>query len=335
MSSRGDVSYRVKRAVGFIPRFTIAQLADATGLTYEQVEQVVRRMKDHEIVGTVDEAEFRGPEGEYVRRVGRPRKIYALTEDRTKRNEFFASLEAIESAVRLGSASERRPSTVYYEAALEIIRALESGEEEPLESRMHEAASLLEYGWRYEGLIPEGAEVAQAYYDLALGQLRALTGEHEVAQNLLRRARETFDNAGLGTEVRMVDERGLCLRVSRYLGKAVGSSDHIVSVGALQKAAALLEQSDFLDEPPFRLLHDSICMLLNSLPERTWEERVDEYSDELVERFLSKLDTELSVRRVESELVMTMEMEQRFQNRFGIERSGRRRPDRGDAASRR
>ena len=70
MSFHGDVSFRVKRAVSFLPRFTIAQLADATGLAYEQVEQVVRRLKDQEFVGALDEAELREPEGEYVRRVG-------------------------------------------------------------------------------------------------------------------------------------------------------------------------------------------------------------------------------------------------------------------------
>jgi len=335
MSFRGDVSFMVKRAVGFIPRFTIAQLADATGLAYEQVEQVVRRLKDHEFVSAVDEAELRELEGDYIHRVGRPRKIYALTEDRAKRNEFFASVEAIESAVSPGRASERRPSTVYYEAALEIIQALEIGEEEPLESRVDEAASLLEYGRGYEGLIPEGAEVAQAYYDVALARLRALGGEHELAQGLFRRARQEFDKAGLGTEVRVVDEGLLCLEISRQLSEAMGFSHQIVSVGALQKAAELLEQSDFLSEPPFRLLHDSICILVTMLPERTWEERVDEYSDELVDRFMSKLDTELSVRRAQSELVMTMQMEQRFQDRFGVQPSGRRRPERGDAATQR
>ena len=233
--------------------------------------------------------------------------------------------------MRLDLASERRPSTVYYQAALDIIRALESGEEEPVESRTEEAASLLEYGRRYEGLIPEGAEVAEAYYDVALGRLRALGGEHEVAQDLLRRAKERFHDSGLTTQVRMVDERLLCLEVSHHLAEAIGASDHIVSVGALCKAVELLEHCDFLDEPPFRLLHDSVRMLVRLLPERTLEERVSEF----VERSLSKLDTELSVTRVERELVMRMETEQRFQNRFGIELSRRRRPDRGDAASRR
>lgn len=335
MSSRGDVSYRVKRAVGFIPRFTIAQLADATGLTYKQIEQVVRRLKDHEFVSAVDEAELRELEGEYVRRVGRPRKIYALTEDRAKRSEFFASLEAIESAVRLGRASERRPSTMYYEAALEIIQALESGEEDLVESRMDEAASLLEYGRGYEELIPEGAEVAQVYYDIALARVRALKGEQAMARDLLQRARRRFDDLGSATQVRMVDERLLCLEISHQLSEATGSSDHIVSVGALQKAAAVLAQSDFLDEPPFRLLHDSICILVTMLPERTWEERLDDYSNELVERSLSRLESELSVRGLERELIMTMQVKQRFQDPFGLEPSRRRRPNRGHAATQR
>jgi len=219
MTRWGEVSYRVKRAIGFHGRFTIAQIADSTGLSYEQVEQVVHRLVDRGDVRRLSPEELTEAEQEVEKRVGRPRACYALTDDPARRAEFLADLEAIAAAARLESAPARRPDTPYYAAALKAIEVMEAGEEQVRLSRLKEVEELLAYGREYEAMIPEGLEVVQACYDLALARLYALGGEFAAAERSLEQAEATLARSGLEEETRRVTEQRLAVQVKQALNK--------------------------------------------------------------------------------------------------------------------
>jgi hypothetical protein len=219
MTHWGEVSYRVKRAIAFHERFTIAQLADSTGLIYEQVEQVVHRLVDRGNVRRLSPEELTKSEQEVEKRVGRPRARYILVEDPILRAEFLADLEAVAAAARLELASARRPDTPYYVAALKAVDAMEVGEEQVRFSRLKEVEKLLAYGREYEALIPEGLEVVQAYYDLALARLNTLGGEFAAAEWLLERTEATLAKAGLEEEMRRVTEWRSAVQVERVLNE--------------------------------------------------------------------------------------------------------------------
>ena len=220
MTRWGEVSYRVKRAVAFYERFTIAQLTDSTGLTYEQVEQVVHRLVNHGDVRRLLPEELTEAEEEVEKRAGRPCARYTLTEDPIRRAEFLADLEAIAAAARLELAPARRPDTPYYAAALRIIEAMETGEERVRLAHLREAEELLVYGREYESLVTEGLEDVQAYYDLALARLKTLGGEFLAAERLLERAGQTLAQVGLDEEASRVVERRLALEVEQGLDAA-------------------------------------------------------------------------------------------------------------------
>jgi len=173
MAIWGEASYKVKRAITFHERFTIAELVDATDLTYTQVEQVVQRLIKQDYVRKLEPDELNEAERVAAGKVGRPRQRYTLTYDKAKRGEFYASVEAISSAERLSSAREREPSTPYFNRAMQMIEAMERGAEPFSSARLDEGAGFLTYGRDFEGLIPEGAEIAQAYYDYAQARLEA------------------------------------------------------------------------------------------------------------------------------------------------------------------
>lgn len=302
MSFKGEVSYKVKKVIGFLPRFTVAQLVDATGLSYEQVEGVVQKLRSGGFVSVVEEPEMYEPEKEYVRSVGRPRNIYALTDDAVKRSEFFSALEAIESAVRLGRASERRPSTVYYEAALEIIQALETGEEDLDEARIEEATSLLEYGRQYEELIAEGAEVAQAYYDLALARLHAYRRRDDAAMELVREAARVFETAGLEAPVREAREVIVCTKVRREFARARDASDAIQSAAALKNALVLLDGELTAQTPFTGLLAEALHLVLAYLPSRTVEDIALETSRAIMRDMKQLAQLDVATARLERQL---------------------------------
>ena len=217
MTRWGEVSYRVKRAIAFHERFTVAQLADSTGLTYEQVEQVVHRLVNRGDVRRLSTEELTEAEREVEERVGRPRARYTLTDDPVRRVEFLADMEAVTAALRLELAPSRRPDTPYYATALKGVEAMEAGEEPVRFSRLKEIEGLLAYGREYEALTPEGLEVVQAYYDLALARLDALGGEFAAAERLLEQAEAALARSGLEEEARRVTEQRLAVQVGRAL----------------------------------------------------------------------------------------------------------------------
>ena len=266
MAFPGEVSYTVKRAITFHQRFTVAQLADATGLEYEQVEQVVQRLKRKGFVRRLVASELHEAEKTYAQKVGRPRQLYALTDDEGRRSELFAAVEAMESAVRLSGAKERTPSTVYYEAALKIVDAMETRQQPVSSSRLDEAAALLAYGREYEAMVPEGAEIAQAHYDVAQARVEALRAAHQAAEHLLTSARECFEQAGLAREAGAIDEFMLSMRVARHLATVERASDLRASVRALEEALDLLSATGMAHAPLVMLLGQALEMILANLP---------------------------------------------------------------------
>jgi len=213
----GEVSYKVKRAITFHKRFSVAELVDATDLSYGQVEQVVQRLIKQDYVRSLEDHELNPVEQTVARRVGRPRKRYTLTEDPVKREEFYAGVEAIASAERLSRAKERKPSTPYLNRAMQMIEAMERGAELPSTARLEEAAALLAYGRDFEGLIPEGAEIVQAYYDRVQARLEALRRNHPKAEDLLAQAEDAFRAAGLDEQVQQSIDLRLAFKVTQGL----------------------------------------------------------------------------------------------------------------------
>jgi len=215
MAIWGEASYKVKRAITFHERFTVAELVDATNLAYAQVEQVVQRLIKQGYVRKLKPNELNEAERAVTGKVGRPRQRHTLIEDKAKREEFYASVEAIASAERLSHAKERKPSTPYFNRAMQVIEAMERGAEPPSTARLDEAAALLAYGRDFEGLIPEGAEIVQAYYDYAQARLEAQRGNYPKAEELLAQAKEAFLAAELDERVQRTIDLELAFQASQ------------------------------------------------------------------------------------------------------------------------
>jgi hypothetical protein len=260
MTRWGEVSYRVKRAVAFQERFTVAQLTDSTGLTYEQVEQVVHRLVNHGDVRRLLPEELTEAEQQVEKRVGRPRARYTLTGDPIRRAEFLADLEAMTAAARLELAPTRRPDTPYYAAALRIIEAMEADKEQVRLAHLREAEELLVYGREYESLVTEGLEVVQTYYDLALARLKTLGGEFLAVERLLERAGQTLARMGLDEEASRVVERRLALRVERELAAVERALD-----GGRDTLAILERLRGSLLDVPWTPLLPPLCRAIDLL----------------------------------------------------------------------
>lgn len=215
MAIWGEASYKVKRAITFHERFTIAELVDATDLTYTQVEQVVQRLIKQDYVRKPKPDELNEAERAAAGKVGRPRQRYTLTDDKAKRGEFYASVEAIASTERFSRAREREPSTPYFNRAMQMIEAMDRSAESFSTDHLDEVAALLDYGRDFEGLIPEGAEIAQAYYDYAQARLEAQRGDCSKAEELLTQAEEVFRAAGLDKQVQTTVDLELALQASQ------------------------------------------------------------------------------------------------------------------------
>lgn len=215
MAIWGEASYKVKRVITFHERFTIAELVDASDLTYTQVEQVVQRLIKQDYVRKLKPDELNEAERAAAGKVGRPRQRYTLTDDKAKRGEFYASVEAIASAERLSSAREREPSTPYFNRAMQMIEAMDRSAESFSIDHSDEVAALLEYGRDFEGMIPEGAEIVQAYYDYAQARLEAHRGNYSKAEELLTQAEEVFRAAGLDEQVQTIMDIELAFQASQ------------------------------------------------------------------------------------------------------------------------
>jgi signal transduction histidine kinase len=223
MAIWGEVSYKVKRAITFHKRFSVAELVDATDLSYGQVEQVVQRLIKQDYVRSLEDHELNPAEQALARRVGRPRKRYTLTEEPVKQEEFYAGVEAIASAERLSRAKERKPSTPYFNRAMQMIEAMERGAEPLSATRLEEATSFLAYGRDFESLIPEGAEIVQAHYDFAQARLEVLLKNYSKAEELLAQVEEAFRTAGLDEQVQKSIDLRFAFKVTQGFAEITDS----------------------------------------------------------------------------------------------------------------
>lgn len=98
--------------------------------------------------------------------IGKPRRVRLYLEHRINTAVFV-------SPKMDKMFGPRKPTTVYYDAALKTIEALEQGEKEPDGAFIEETIELVKYGRRFEELVPDGVEEAQKHYDLLLERLEA------------------------------------------------------------------------------------------------------------------------------------------------------------------
>ncbi len=197
----GEVSFKVKRAITFMERFTIGQLADMTGLEYQSVETVVQRLLKE---GHITQAKPRQLEGR--KRVGRPRQTYALADDPEMVKRLYSSIEAFQIEEALTAAPDRKPSSAHFDAAVSIIDSLEAGEKETSAVSLNEAVDRLDFARRHEEMIEEGIEVASAYADFQQARLELLRGNDDETKRLLAQARSVFQESRMDGQVRLVDD---------------------------------------------------------------------------------------------------------------------------------
>jgi len=216
MAVWGEVSFKVKRAITFMERFTIGQLADMTGLEYQGVETVVQRLlKD----GYIIQAKPRQREGR--RRVGRPRQTYTLVNDPEIRKKLYSSIEAFQIEEALTAASDRKPSSAHFDAAISIIDSLEAEEREKSDASLSEATEHLDFAKRYEEMIEEGIEVAHAYVNFQQARLEFLRGNEDETKRLLAQARAVFQENGIDEQVKLIDDYEITIALKRLVSLAL------------------------------------------------------------------------------------------------------------------
>jgi predicted ArsR family transcriptional regulator len=216
MAIWGEVSFKVKRAITFMERFTIGQLADMTGLDYQSVETVVQRLlKD----GYITQAEPR--QTERRKRVGRPRQVYALVNDPEIEKKLYSSIEAFQIEEALTAASDRKPSSAHFDAAVSIIDSLEAGGETISAASLDEAAERLDFARRYEEMIEEGVEIAHAYVDFQQARLEFLRGKEDETKRLLAQAKAIFQENGIDGQVKLVDDYEITIALKGLVSSAL------------------------------------------------------------------------------------------------------------------
>jgi len=253
MAVWGEASYKVRRAITFRERFSVAELVDATDLTYSQVEQVVQRLIGQGYVRPLEAHELQPAEKSMVeRQVGRPRKRYTLTEEPSQRAAFFGRVEAIASAERMSRANSREPSTPFFSRGLQLLEAMERGVDAVSTTHLDEAEELFAAGREFEGLIPEGAEIVRAHYDSALARLEALKGDYSQADALLAQAEEAFQAAGADEQVQEAIDLRLALKASSILVKMRELIDH--RADPMPELVRLQDLVSDFDSPSYLLL---------------------------------------------------------------------------------
>lgn len=211
MTAQGEVSYKVKRAILILREFTVGQLTDVTGADHSSVETVVQRLLDDEILVRKEEV-VRVPA-----KRGRPRQFYALSENPELARRLNASVEAFQVGSSLLAVRQRKPESALYLKAVSTLDALEQESLEPVPELLREVEQQLTFARRYEAMLEEGAELADAYLDFAEARLANLQGNITDSQRLLAQARSAFQDHELGDEVRHVDEYTMAGALRREL----------------------------------------------------------------------------------------------------------------------
>lgn len=258
MTIWGEVSFKVKRAITFMERFTIGQLADMTGLEYQSVETVVQRLlKD----GYITQAEPRQPERR--KRVGRPRQVYTLLDDPETAKKFYSSIEAFQIEEALTAAPEREPSSAHFGAAVSIIDSLEAEEKEIAAALLDEAAERLDFARRYEEMIEEGIEIAHAYVDFQQARLEFLRGNEGETKRFLAQARAIFQESGIDGQVKLIDDYEITIALKGLVSSALEDA------AESRFGLALRQLHDVLDTLPSLSLSPTLTNVIRNLVQIT------------------------------------------------------------------
>jgi len=258
MAVWGEVSFKVKRAITFMERFTIGQLADTTGLEYQSVETVVHRLLKE---GYITPAKPRRPERR--KRVGRPRQIYALADDPEMVKRLYSSIEAFQIEEALTAAPDRKPSSAHFDAAVSIIDSLEAGEKETSAVSLNEAVDRLVFARRHEEMIEEGIEVTIAYADFQQARLEFLRGNEDETKRLLAQARAVFQKSRINGQVRLVDDYEITMVLKGLVSSALEDA-------AQSRFGLALRQLDgVLDTLPSLSLSPTLKSVINNLVQVT------------------------------------------------------------------
>ncbi len=216
MAVWGEVSFKVKRAMTFVERFTIGQLADMTGLEYQSVETAVQRLLKE---GYIVQAKPQQPENR--KKVGRPRQTYTLADDPEIIKQFYSSIEAFQIEEALTAAAGREPDSAHFAAAVSIIDSLEAGEKEISAASLNEAAGHLDFARRYEEMIEEGIEIAHAHIDFQQARLEFLSDNEDEARRLLAQARVTCQENGLDGQIKLIEDYETAVALKRQVALAL------------------------------------------------------------------------------------------------------------------
>ena len=210
MTTRGEASYKVKRAILILKQFTIGQIADMTGLNHESVETIVHRLKDEGIlVATEDVIRT-------ASKRGRPRQLYALVDAPTEIEKLRVSVEAFEVGESLSRIAQRKPDNVHYLQAVAKLDAMETGAE-PSPEALGEVERQLAFADRYESMLEDGLELVAGYFDFQQARLAFQKGDVAKGKKLLAQARSVFQEHGIHEQVRFVDEYALATTVKEQM----------------------------------------------------------------------------------------------------------------------
>ena len=275
MSQLGEVSVKVKRAILIMEKFTIAQIADISGLKYESVETVVQRLLRKGILVKVD-----GNFKQSIAKRGRPRQYYTFANSQT-RKILKNEIDAFWLEKSLIEPDRQKPRNPHFMHATSLIEAVETGHKEPTDSLLEKIKLNLNLAREYEGMISPNPEIAMAYIDLLQARFEYLREEDEEAENFLKKAKKVFKNYHMTEEEQNVDEYYLTLKLKQFI----------------QIAKKLIDQQEY------HLLKDKLTEVLTSFPDDFISGKIGPQLKEIL-GFIAKLSTsanELKIRNEELE----------------------------------
>ena len=199
MAQFGEVSLKVKRAILLDDKFTVAQIADLTGLKYESVETVIRRLLKE---GILIKAEKAIP---FQPKKGRPRQYYIFASEEAKQ-KLKKEVEAFLLEEALVHPKREVPKNPHFVHANSLIQAAEKGERELTDELIKEIHINLKLAREYEEMITPNPEIAFAYIDFLQARLKYLKEEYEEGEKFLKSAKEVFKKYNMTKEEKEIEE---------------------------------------------------------------------------------------------------------------------------------
>jgi len=238
MAQFGEVSLKVKRAILLDDKFTVAQIADLTGLKYESVETVIRRLLKEGILTKAEKAIPFQPQK------GRPRQYYTFTSEEAKQ-KLKREVEAFLLEETLVHPKREVPKNPHFVYANSLIRAVEKGEKELTDELIKEIHINLKLAREYEEMITPNPEIAFAHIDFLQARFKYLKEEYEEGEKLLKRAKEVFKKYGMIKEEKEIDEfyrTSVLSPILSEIEKAVGEEKYEQVLFKIEKVSSFVEE---------------------------------------------------------------------------------------------